>query len=207
MPTVALRRLRKTVQFSAVSECAHAPCLDDGLDLGDLHTDLTPSSSMASTPNYIAPSPRSPLLAFEEFVLCSEDTPTIAIYSSHIPVIDIDTGVVLNAPTLIPALQYATCVAAQHEQFLRPYVPHWERVQRRGEDTLHHFYTLVTHAVLHTYGWNTPFCRDLVPRSPPLSSSWLSSPPPRPPGMTKGVEMEITNEVYQVRSARLYDTT
>ncbi len=162
---------------------------------------------MASTPNHITSSLRSPSLAFEEFVLCSGDTPTIAIYSSRVPVIDIDTGVVLNAPTLIPALRYVNCIAAQHEQFLRPYVPHWERVQRRGEDTLHNFYTLVTHAVLHAYGWNTPFCHDLVPKSPSLSSSWLSSPPPRPHGMTKGIEMEITNEVYQVRSVSLHDTT
>lgn len=160
---------------------------------------------MASTPNHTVPSPHNPSLAFEEFVLCSGNTPTVAIYSSRVPVIDVDTGVVLNAPRLIPALQYTTCPAAQHEQFLRPYVSHWERVQRRGEDALHHFYTIVTHAVLHTYGWSTPFCRNVVPRTPPLSSSWLSSPPPRPPRMTKGIEMEIINEVYQVRSASLYD--
>ncbi len=35
-------RLRKTVQFSAVSECARVPCLNDGLGLGDLRTDSTP---------------------------------------------------------------------------------------------------------------------------------------------------------------------
>ncbi|KAF7794842.1 hypothetical protein EIP86_005984 [Pleurotus ostreatoroseus] len=154
---------------------------------------------MASTPDRATPPPRpsAPPLPFEKLILVSEDTPTIAVYSSRVPVIDIETGVCLNAPALIPPLRYASSATAQHEAFLRPYFSLWDRAQRRGEDALRQFYDRVTHAVLHIYGWDAPFGRDLNTKSPSLLSSRFDSPPPLQQGMTKGIAMEISCEVHR----------